>query len=560
MPADRVIVMNTKLAKTLFLFVCGAASAAYAGNPFDIPMARPPDVTQYSTALSNGPATFPREFRSIDGTGNNPIDPLRGSVGVALLRHTTNAYGDGSGTPAGEGEPSTREISNLVVAQDRLLPNAENTSDFLWQWGQFLDHDIDLTPTADPAEPFNIPVPLGDPYFDPEGTGTQVIALNRSLYKMIDGVRQQLNMITAFIDASQVYGSDEARALELRMLDGTGSLKVSEGNLLPYNIHGFPNVPDTSATYFLASDVRANEQVGLSTMHTLFVREHNYWARFAKQQQPWLNDDSIYYQARAFVGAEMQIITYRDFIPRLLGPNALPSYKGYNPKLDPGIENAFSTGAFRVGHTMLSPVLLRLDKNNQSIGDIALRNAFFNPTLISSVGIEVYLRGLAKQAHQTIDGYIVDDVRNFLFGPPGAGGFDLASLNMQRGRDHGLPRYNVVRQDFGLAAKSSFADVSSDPVMQAKLASCFATVNDIDLWMGALSEDHVNGGQVGELIFTILRDQFTRLRDGDRFWYQTYLPPKWVKYLEDQTLAMIIRRNTPIGHELQRDVFQVPSH
>ena len=111
-------------------------------------------------------------------------------------------------------------------------------------------------------------------------------------------------------------------------------------------------------------------------------------------------------------------------------------------------------------------------RHNQSIGDINLRDAFFNPTLVSSVGIEVYLRGLAKQAHQTIDGYIVDDVRNFLFGAPGYGGFDLASLNMQRGRDHGLPRYNVVRQDFGLAPKSSFADVCSDPVMQAKLASC----------------------------------------------------------------------------------------
>jgi hypothetical protein len=175
------------------------------------------------------------------------------------------------------------------------------------------------------------------------------------------------------------------------------------------------------------------------------------------------------------------------------------------------------------------------------------------------VGIEVYLRGLAKQAHQTIDGYIVDDVRNFLFGPPGAGGFDLASLNMQRGRDHGLPPYNIARQDFGLASMGSFADVSSDPVMQAKLASSYATVDDIDIWMGALAENHVNGGQVGELIFTVLRDQFTRLRDGDRFWYQTYLPPAWVRNLESQTLATIIRRNAPIGHELQRDVFQVPA-
>jgi hypothetical protein len=552
--------MKTKLAKAFCLLICGAASAVYAGSPFDIPMARPSDVAQqHTTALSSGPAVFPYEFRSIDGSGNNPIDPLRGSVGVALLRHTTIGYGDGSGTPAGSDQASPREISNLVCAQSALLPNNENTSDYLWQWGQFLDHDIDLTPAMSPAEPFNIPVPMGDPYFDPEGTGTQVIGLDRSLYKMVDGIREQLNMITAFIDGSQVYGSDKARALELRMLDGTGRLKMSAGHLLPYNIHGFPNVPDNSATYFLAGDVRANEQVGLTTMHTLFVREHNYWAKMIRQHQPYLDDDGIYYRARAMVGAEIQIITYRDFIPRLLGRDALQPYAGYNRDLDAGIENAFSTAAFRVGHTMLSPVLLRLDAKNQSIGNLNLRDAFFNPAEISGPGIEVYLRGLARQAHQMIDGYVVDDVRNFLFGPPGAGGFDLASLNMQRGRDHGLPRYNVVRQDFGLAPKTSFAEVSSDPVMQAKLASCYATVDDIDLWIGALAEDHYKGGQVGELVSTILRDQFTRLRDGDRFWYQTYLPQSLVWQLEGQPLSMIIRRNTPIGNELPRNVFVVPN-
>ena len=552
--------MNTTLTKAICFFFCGAASAVFAGSPFDISMA-PSDVAKqkHSTALSISPAVFPYEFRSIDGSGNNPIDPLRGSAGVALLRHTTIGYGDGSGTPGGADQMSPREISNLGCAQTELIPNAENTSDFLWQWGQFVDHDIDLTPSMSPAEPFDISVPLGDPYFDPEGTGTQVISCNRSLYQMIDGVRQQLNVITAFIDGSQVYGSDEARAQELRTLDGTGQLKMSDGNLLPYNIHGFPNVPDNSASYFLAGDVRANEQVGLTTMHTLFAREHNYWATLIRKQQPYLTDDGIYYRARAIVGAEIQIITYRDFIPGLMGRNALPPYTGYNPSLDPGIENVFSTAAYRVGHTMLSAVLLRLDANNQSIGDLNLKDAFFNPTEISGPGIEVYLRGLAKQAHQKIDGYVVDDVRNFLFGPPGAGGFDLAALNMQRGRDHGLPRYNVVRQDFGLAPKHSFAEVTSDPVMQAKLAGAYATVDDIDVWVGALAEDHYNRAQVGELIFTILKDQFTRLRDGDRFWYQSYLPRSWARELQGQSLSTIIRRNTPIRNELQRNAFVVPA-
>lgn len=547
------------LSKLFCLLTCASASALYARTPLELPSLDASALRALQNSTTSGaPAVFPQEFRSIDGSGNNPIDGSRGAANSALLRHTTIAYADGVGAPAAPDEPSARLISNIVVAQPELIPSPIPTSDYLWQWGQFIDHDLDLTPSIDPAEPFDIAVPLDDPSFDPNGTGTQVIELDRSLYQMINGIREQININTAYIDASQVYGSDEARAQELRQLDGSGKLKTSVGNLLPYNEHGFPNFPDTSANYFLAGDVRSNEQVCLTVMHTLFVREHNYWAEKFKALQPDLDDDGIYYRARAIVGGEIQTVTYRDFLPLLLGKNALAPYNGYHPEVDAGIENAFSTGAFRVGHTLLSPVLQRLDHNGQSIGGLDLSKAFFNPAEVTGPGIEPYLRGLASQVDQRVDSYIVDGLRNFLFGPPGAGGFDLSSLNIQRGRDHGLPRYNEVRRNFGLTAKATFAEISSDPVIQANLAAVYATPGDLDLWVGALAEDHYNNGLVGELIFTIVKDQFTRARDGDRFWYQSYLPPTVVQALEAQPLSAIIKRNTPIASELQRNVFRVP--
>ena len=84
------------------------------------------------------------------------------------------------------------------------------------------------------------------------------------------------------------------------------------------------------------------------------------------------------------VGAEMQAITYNEFLPVILGPDAIPPYTGYDPSVDPGIENAFSTASYRFGHTMLSPVLQRLKKNGQPIpaGHLPLREAFFNPQAI----------------------------------------------------------------------------------------------------------------------------------------------------------------------------------
>jgi Animal haem peroxidase len=538
------------------IFLCGHASA----GPFEPKMKASALAREKTPPVAQGPAAFPYEFRTIDGYGNNPIDPTRGEANTTLLRLMPNAYADGHGTPAGSDQKSAREISNLVAAQDHLIPNAQNVTDFLWQWGQFVDHDIGLTPSIDPIEQFNIPVPAGDPYFDPNNTGTQFIELDRSLYEMINGVREQVNIDTAYIDGSQVYGSDEARALELRRLDGSGKLKTSPGDLLPYNIDGFPNLPTEEASYFLAGDLRANEQLGLTAMQTLFMREHNFWADLFHQAQPYLDDNGIYLRARAVVGAEIQIITYRDFLPLLLGEKPLAPYRGYQPQVNAGIATAFSTAGYRVGHTLLSPVLLRLDQHNHSIGDISLADAFFNPTQISSVGIEPYLRGLAKQRPQEVDAYVVDPVRNFLFGPPGAGGFDLAALNIQRGRDHGLPRYNQVRMAYGLPPYATFAQMNPDPVVQAKLASAYASPNDIDIWIGALAEKHMPGRMVSQTTFTILKEQFERLRDGDRFWYQIYLPHPLVNMLEHQTLADIVRRDTTIGGELQQDVFKLPKN
>ena len=166
---------------------------------------------------------------------------------------------------------------------------------------------------------------------------------------------------------------------------------------------------------------------------------------------------------------------------------------------------------------------------------------------------------LFPEVFRSIDPHIVDEVRNFLFGGPGAGGFDLASLNVQRGRDHGLPSYNHVRRALGLAPVSNFADINPDPVVQENLSLAFASVEEIDLWMGGLSEPHMPGALVGQTFRTILIDQFERSRDGDRFWYEIYLPALLVAIVQQQTLARIIARNTTLGPELLADVFYVPS-
>ncbi|MGE0411573.1 MAG: peroxidase family protein [Verrucomicrobiales bacterium] len=522
------------------------------------PVPEPGDVRMGMRTIA-----LPEEFRTIDGTGNNLNNPDWGSADSPFLRLTTVDYGDGKETPSGAGRPGARVISNEVCVQEQPRPNLRQATDFVWQWGQFLDHDIDLTPTADPPEPFDIPVPAGDLFFDPQGTGKRTIPLNRSYYDYLDGIRQQKNEITAYIDASNVYGSDLARVNELRANDGSGRLKTSPGDLLPFNVNAFPNAPVAEdASFFLAGDFRANEQVGLTAMHTLFVREHNYWAGVIAKANPGLSDDQIFESARVLVAAEIQSITYREFLPVLLGPRALPRYQGYRPEVNAGIANVFATASYRFGHSMLSETLLRLDRTGREIkeGHLELAKAFFNPkAILDQGGIDPILRGLAAQPAQEIDTWLVDAVRNFLFGPPGAGGFDLASLNIQRGRDHGLASHARVRLDYGLRPVKKFSDITPDRKLQRKLESVYGSVDAIDAWVGGLAEPHARDALVGETILTVLREQFIRLRDGDRFWYQNYLDRNLQQLIEDQTLARIIRRNTTIRGEIADNVFLLPS-
>ncbi|QDU61294.1 peroxidase [Planctomycetes bacterium Pan216] len=493
------------------------------------------------------------EYRTIDGTGNNLSNPDWGSTGIQLIRISDAEYADGVSEPAGEDRVSAREISNAVASQETSIVNDRYLTDFIWQWGQFIDHDIDLTGGGELEEEFNIDVPAGDFFFDPTGTGEQVIELTRSIFDTSTGTdssnpREQINEITALIDGSMVYGSDEETAAALRSFEG-GKLRVTEsenGDLLPIGESGS----------FEAGDVRANEQIALTSMHTLFVREHNWWADQLAAEHPEWTDEELYQQARSIVVAEIQSITYNEFLPALLGYDAIDDYEGYDPSVDPSIANEFSTAAYRIGHTMLSPELQRLNNDGTEAeeGSIALQNAFFTPSEVIDNGIDSLLLGLASQQAQEIDNQVIDDVRNFLFGPPGAGGFDLASLNIQRGRDHGLADYNQMREDYGLERVTSFADISSDPNVQANLASVYDSVDDIDAWVGMLAEDHLPGSSMGELASTVISDQFERIRDGDRFYYENVFSGEALAEIESTKLSDIIKRNTSITN-IQDNVF-----
>jgi hypothetical protein len=507
------------------------------------------------------------EDRSYDGSGNNPVNPTWGMAGTRLRQPTTPEYGDGFASPAGQNRPGPREVSNIIGAQSASTMNDAGLSDLHTFWGQFLDHDLDLTPGGT-GESFPIPIPTGDPWFDPQWTGEAALPFERSLFDEKTGTpgvpRQQINVLTSYIDASMVYGSDAERATALRTLDGTGRLKTGPGDVLPYNTFGLSmanplGLPDEEI--FAAGDVRANENCRLMAFHTLFVREHNRLCDQLAALHPDWSDEQIYQRARRFVGAYLQSITYNEYLPALLGPDAIPPYQGYDVTVNAAISSIFSTAGFRFGHSQLNEIMARIGNDDQVVpeGNVNLRDTFFAPDVFLEVETGVWLKGGAWLTAQNIDIFVVSSVRNFLFGPPGSGGLDLFSLNLQRGRDHGLADYNQARLDFGLLPVSSFAQISSDPAVQQALTEAYGNPGDIDPWIGGLAENDVPGAMVGPLVHAILVDQFTRLRDGDRFWFENddEFTAEEVAEIHATRLAGIIVRNTSIKR-IQTEVFYAP--
>ena len=494
------------------------------------------------------------EDRTIDGTANNAANPSQGSAGETFPRIGAAVYDDGISTPHEAGLPNARDLSNAASAQSGSQPNSRGLSDFVWQWGQFIDHDMTLSETG--SEDFDIAVGAGDP----KAPG---IPMKRTLFDLSTGdsvanPRQQINSITSYIDASMVYGSDAARATALREGSG-GRLATSAGNMLPYNTGGLPNANPTGLTassLYLAGDIRANEQTGLTAMHTLFVREHNRLAAEIATDNPGWTDEQIYQRARKIVGAQVQSITYNEFLPALMG-SAAPSLVSstYDGTATASLSNEFATSFFRVGHTMVSPSLLKIDDAGDS-SSLSLASAFFDPeTLQDGEALRAFLRGLSSQTMQEVDMLVVDELRNQLFGPPGAGGLDLAALNIQRGRDHGLLDYNSARVSYGLSAASDFSDITSDNNLEITLAGLYSDVGEVDLWVGALAEDRLPDSSLGELTSAALADQFGRLITGDRLFF-TFDPELAVLETElmGTRLSDIILRNTGIEN-LQSNVF-----
>uniref|UniRef100_A0A8C3TFJ7 Peroxidasin like n=1 Tax=Chelydra serpentina TaxID=8475 RepID=A0A8C3TFJ7_CHESE len=553
---------------------------------------------------------FHQKYRSYDGTCNNLQHPVWGASLIAFERILKPVYENGFNLPRSVSHdslyngfplPLPRLISTEMVGTETITPDDRYTH-MLMQWGQFLDHDLDQTVPALSVSRFsdgqscssvctNDPpcFPIIIPQNDPRVTHSKCMFFVRSSPVCGSGMtslimnsvyaREQINHLTSYIDASNVYASSDRESEELR--DNTnqhGLLK--EGLLVPpsgKHLLPFATSPPTecrrdenesSIPCFLAGDHRVNEQLGLTAMHTLWFREHNRIARALLKMNPHWDGDTIYNEARKIVGAQMQHITYSHWLPKILGDHGIKmmgDYKGYNPNVNAGIINAFATAAFRFGHTLINPILYRLNETFGEIpqGHLPLHKAFFSPfRIIQEGGIDPLLRGLFGVAGKMrVSSQLLNlELTERLFSMAHSVALDLAATNIQRGRDHGIPPYVDYRVFCNLTSIEKFEDLHNEikePKIREKLKKLYGTPLNIDLWPALMVEDLIPGTRVGPTLMCLFVTQFQRLRDGDRFWYENpgVFTTAQFTQLKQASLARVLCDNGDNIQQVQPDVF-----
>jgi peroxidase len=491
-------------------------------------------------------------FRSFDGTGNNTAHPEWGSAETNFARLAPADYADGASAARLTGRPNPRSVGTALFRQTDSIPNNRLLSGYVYAFGNFLSHDTQRT-VSGTTEFVSFRIPNGDDIFVPN----QTIPLGRSLFDNTTGTspsnpRQQINFTTAFIDGSQIYGSDSTAASILRggpanpgaKLRTSNDINGDAENLLPRNAFG--PAPDAS---FVAGDDRVNDNVVLTAIHTLFMREHNRLVDVFASAHPDWSSEELYQRARKMVGAELQSITFNEFLPALLGPYAPTATGNYDANLNPAVFNEFPTVFLRVGHSMLTNEFKRVQNDGQPApgGSLLLEEAFENPAaLATSADLDLFLKGLSVEIQEETDMKLVEGMRVAL----------LDAFDIQRARDHGIPDYNTLRAAYGLSRVTSLAQITSDVDAQNAIAAVYPDINTIDPLVGVLAEDHLPGASVGPLAAAAFRIQFERLRDGDRFWYERDpdFTPSELATLRQTRLGDIILRNTHVTN-LQSNVF-----
>ncbi|XP_020300859.1 chorion peroxidase [Pseudomyrmex gracilis] len=553
----------------------------------------------------------PGKYRRYDGLCTNLENPTWGSTLSPFARLMNPRFADGLSAPrisiSGHDLPLSRVVSRTMHPDEGYHDHAGTV--MIIAWGQFMDHDYTLTATPldplnrnDPEECCTRPPHLKNPYCN-----EILVPDDDYFYRLFNvrcmdfvrafpavrpgcrlGSRVPFNLLTGVLDGNTVYGITETFARKLRTGYG-GLLRMNPvfseyglKDLLPLKL----DIPDEGCTRpnrtmycFEAGEIRVNEQLVLTCMHTLLAREHNRIAKELIVLNPHWDDEILFQETRRIVIAEIQHITYNEFLPILLGKDVMEKFglllekenywDGHDPSINPGVIDAFAAAAFRFGHSLLPTAVERWSKAHKFIASKRLSDLIRRPYDLYRAGVfDEYLMGLMNQVAQAMDDSITQEVTNHLFKKAGAKyGLDLVSFNMQRGREFGIPSYMEFRKYCGLPEANTFDELFGSMPNETvrRYSTIFEHPADVDLWSGGVSERPLPGSMLGPTFACLIATQFSHSRRGDRFWYELPNQPssftlEQLNEIRKAKLARMICDNTDLIDTVQIYPMVLPDH
>lgn len=486
---------------------------------------------------------------------------------------------------SGNDRVSARKLSELFMQGNDGIASIKNRTALFAFFGQLVTSEIIMASESGcPIEFHRIEVDKCDKIFDKNCDGNKYIPFRRADYDRSTGhspnsPREQINKVTSWIDGSFVYSSSEAWANAMRtflngsfLINKINNLPVKNTMRAPLFNHAIPSAMRAKLNperLYLLGDPRTNQHPALLAFGIIFYRWHNVVAARVHQENPEMSDEDIFQRARRIVVGTIQNIIMYEYLPFLLGEK-LPDYTGYKPDLHPGISHIFQSAAFRFGHTLIPPGIYRRDEEcnfrKTRTGKLAIRLCttwWDSNQVLANSTIEELIMGMTSQIAEKEDTLLSNDIRNNLFGPMEFSRRDLGALNIMRGRDNGLTDYNTARYHFKLPKRKTWNEINPElfnknPGLLQTLMEMYANnLNNIDVYVGGMLES-TDGP--GELFKAVIEEQFIRLRDADRFWFENLDSGVFTKVEIEEIRRVkfwdIITNTTTIEADaIQRNVF-----
>lgn len=507
--------------------------------------------------------------RTVDGSYNDLSDPAMGRAGHRFGRNVPLDRTWPEPQPQIM-QPSPRVVSRKLLTREQFTP-ATSVNNLAGAWLQFMVHDWFSHGKGDKSRPWKVPVEPDDPWAQKPMEIPRVIPDPTRPPGSDEHPPTFLNTETAWWDSSQLYGT----SLEHQQRARTGK----DGKLY---VGSEKRPPHTAYTDKAHDPTREpGFWMGMLMLGTIFQMEHNAICDRLKAEYPHYDDEELFQRARLICGALQAKIHTMEWTPaviahptmkigmrinwfglaeerihKLLGriseDEAISGIPG-SPTAHYGVPYSLTeefTAVYRMHPLLADDWSFRSSTDDSLVRDMSFRE-IAGPAAVG-VAEEIGLRDLFYSFGTSHPGAIqLHNFPRFLqeFERPDGVVQDLASVDIMRIRELGVPRYCEFRRMLHMPAPRSFEELTDDPIWAAQLREVYGDVERVDTMVGMYAETNPTGFAFSDTAFRVFILMASRRLNSDRFFTDDFTPAVYtkagMKWIDDNEMIDVLLRHLP---------------